>query len=107
MPAQPTLDGLDCSQSLTLDLRNQDLWRNSLLSYQDSRLELCSDATHMILSHYFERFSPNNSQWMEYSYKVPLAELVHWIMANGQLSVDRSDSAPRAVRQQNGSSRHA
>lgn len=107
MPAQPPIDGLDCSQFLTLDLRTQDLWRNALLSYQDSRLGLCSEGTQMILSHYFERYSPANSQWMEYSYTVPLAELVHWIMANGQLRVDRSGTSPRAVHPQNGSARHA
>jgi hypothetical protein len=107
MPAQPPIDGLDCSQSLTLDLRTQDLWRNALLSYQDSRLGLGSDGTHMILSHYFERYSPANSQWMEYSYKVSLTELVHWIMANGQLHVDRSGTAPKAIRHQAGSPRHA
>ncbi|MGH8382257.1 hypothetical protein [Pseudomonas sp.] len=107
MPAHPPIDGLDCSQSLTLDLRTQDLWRNALLSYQDSRLGLCSEGTQMILSHYFERYSPSTSQWMEYSYKVPLAELVHWIMANGQLHVDRSGTVPRAIGQQAGSTRHA
>ncbi|MGH8439732.1 MAG: hypothetical protein ACRERW_11845 [Pseudomonas sp.] len=107
MPAQPPIDGLDCSQSLTLDLRTQDLWRNALLSYQDSRLGLCREGTQMILSHYFERYSPSNSQWMEYSYKVSLSELVHWIMANGQLQVDRSGTAPRAICHQAGSTRHA
>ncbi|MNJ68009.1 hypothetical protein D3C77_642220 [compost metagenome] len=107
MPAQPPIDGLDCSQSLTLDLRTQDLWRNALLSYQDSRLGLGSEGTHMTLSHYFERFSPSNCQWMEYSYTVPLAELVHWIMANGQLHVDRSGAAHRAVNHQAGSTQHA
>ncbi|TDF86225.1 hypothetical protein [Pseudomonas sp. H9] len=107
MQAQPPIDGLDCSQSLTLDLRTQDLWRNALLSYQDSRLGLCSEGTHAILSHYFERYSPSSNQWMEYSYKVPLTELVHWIMANGQLQVDRSGTAPRATSQQSGSACHA
>ncbi|MDD2058999.1 hypothetical protein N5D52_21060 [Pseudomonas sp. GD03860] len=107
MPAQPPIDGLDCSQSLTLDLRTQDLWRNALLNYQDSRLELCSKGTHMLLSHYFERYSPASSQWMEYSYKVSLAELVHWIMANGQLSVERSGTAPGPGKKQRENPRHA
>lgn len=107
MQAQPPIDGLDCSQALTLDLRTQDLWRNALLSYQDSRLGLCSEGTHMILSHYFERYSPSSNQWMEYSYKVPLSELVHWIMASGQLQVDRSGTALRPACQQNGSAQHA
>ncbi len=107
MPAQHPIDGLDCSQSLTLDLRTQDLWRNALLNYQDSRLELCSEGTNVILSHYFERYTPTNSQWMEYSYKVPLTELVHWIMASGQLSVERSGTAPRRGKKQSGSPRHA
>ncbi|MCW2272138.1 hypothetical protein [Pseudomonas sp. JUb96] len=106
MSAQHPIDGLDCSQSLTLDLRTQDLWRNALLNYQDSRLELCSE-THVILSHYFERFSPASSQWMEYSYKVPLAELVHWIMASGQLNVERSGTASRPGKKHSGSPRHA
>ncbi|MDN7142066.1 hypothetical protein KC131_15575 [Pseudomonas sp. JQ170] len=107
MPAQHPIDGLDCSQSLTLDLRTQDLWRNALLNYQDSRLELCSEGTNVILSHYFERYTPTNSQWMEYSYKVPLTELVHWIMASGQLSVERSGTAPWRGKKQSGSPTHA
>lgn len=102
MPAQQPIDGLDCSQSLSLDLRTQDLWRNALLNYQDSRLELCSEGTHIILSHYFERFSPPRCQWMEYGYKVSLAELVDWIMASGQLSVDRSGSTLQLCKDQNG-----
>ncbi|RWU23051.1 hypothetical protein DM813_12710 [Pseudomonas alkylphenolica] len=107
MPAQPPIDGLDCSQSLTLELPAQDLWRNALLNYQDSRLGLCNDGTHMILGHYFERYSPSNSQWMEYTYKVSLSELVHWIMANGQLHVERSGTPPRASQPQQGSAQHA
>ncbi|MFK8328416.1 hypothetical protein M2D63_000150 [Pseudomonas sp. BJa5] len=107
MPAQPPIDGLDCSQSLTLDLRTQDLWRNALLSYQDSRLGLCEDGTHVMLSHYFERYNPTSSQWMEYSYKVPLTELVHWIMGNGHLHVERSGTAPKPARQNGGSACHA
>jgi len=107
MSAQPPIDGLDCSQSLTLDLRAQDLWRNALLNYQDSQLGLCNGGTHITLSHYFERYSPTSSQWMEYRYTVPLTELVDWIMANGQLNVERSGTAPKSAQLQVGSTRHA
>ncbi|QVM94803.1 hypothetical protein LOY37_10515 [Pseudomonas sp. B21-012] len=95
MPATHPTQDFDSNQSLTLDLRTQELWRNALLSYQDSRLGLSSDGRHMLLSHYFERYSPTSNQWMEYSYKIPVGELVHWIMSHGELHVDRSTSTPR------------
>jgi len=62
--------------------------------FQETCLGLASDQSQIVMRRYFERYSPENSHWVEYIHSIPTAEFIHWMMTHGQLRIEHSEDAP-------------
>lgn len=73
--------------------------QDTAILFQESCLGLAADQSQIVLRRYFERFSPDNSQWVEYAHTIPTARLIHWIMTHGQLHIEYSENTPQTYAQ--------
>lgn len=90
-----TLSSKDtCTDALILKQLTSKAWNNDPVLFQESRMTLSSDRERIVLIRYIEHYSPGSGQWVEYSYSVPVCEFTHWIMANGVLNIEDSESRP-------------
>lgn len=62
--------------------------------FQETCLGVAGDQSQIVMRRYFERYSPEDSHWVEYIHSIPTAEFIHWIMTHGQLRIEHSDDAP-------------
>lgn len=60
--------------------------------FQETCLGLSGDQSQVVLRRYFEQYSPDGADWVEYIHAIPTADLVHWIMRHGQLRIECSDN---------------
>ncbi|MDR2308276.1 MAG: hypothetical protein LBE53_13930 [Paucimonas sp.] len=58
------------------------------LIVQQASLALSDDQQRIVLRRYFEHYSPEGGEWVEYVHSVETRDLIHWMMAQGQLQVD-------------------
>ncbi|WP_166363147.1 hypothetical protein [Pseudomonas akapageensis] len=87
-------DGIDTTHTLILNERASKVWSNDPMLFQQSRLGLSNDRSRIVLSRYFERYSPTCSHWVEYIHSAPIAEFTQWIMAHGDLRIECSEDLP-------------
>lgn len=58
-------------------------------------LRLADDGEQLVLSRYFELYSPNRTVRSERAYSVPLASLLDWMMEQGERRFDSSAGGRR------------
>lgn len=72
---------------------------NANLHCREVSLQLSSDQRELILTRYTEHYSPDGLQWVERSHRVPVTDLLRWVIENGEAqtlvqggdaSIDRS-----------------
>ncbi len=81
----PTLSSkAHSANALILSQRTRKVWRTDPVLFQESRLALSSDQKCLLLIRYIETYSPQCSQWVEYStqYLSPSLPNGSWLMAN-------------------------
>ncbi|ALE88304.1 hypothetical protein [Pseudomonas versuta] len=89
----PTLSSkAHSANALILSQRTRKVWRTDPVLFQESRLALSSDQKSLHLIRYIETYSPQCSQWVEYSHSVSVAELTQWVMAHGELHIKGCES---------------
>lgn len=64
--------------------------------FQETCLGLAGDQSQIVMRRYFERYSPEDSHWVEYIHSIPTAEFIHWIMTHGQMRIECSENAPHS-----------
>ncbi|WP_166220669.1 hypothetical protein [Pseudomonas atagonensis] len=89
-----TAEGLSHHRPLILSQRTSAPGDDTPILFQESCLGLTGTQDRIVLRRYFEQFSPSHAQWVEYVHSVPVADLVHWIMAHGQMHIECSDDTP-------------
>jgi hypothetical protein len=57
---------------------------NANLHCREVSLRLSSDQREMILTRYTEHYSPEGLQWVERSHRVPVTDLLRWVIENGE-----------------------
>lgn len=57
---------------------------NANLHCREVSLRLSSDQREMILTRYTEHYSPDGLQWVERSHRVPVTELLRWVIEQGE-----------------------
>lgn len=57
---------------------------DACLHCREISLDLSEDQQHLILSRYSERYSPDGMEWLERKHQVPIAELLRWVIEEGQ-----------------------
>lgn len=62
--------------------------------FQKICLGLANDRSQIVVRRYFERYSPDCADWVEYIHSIPTAEFINWIMTHGQLRIECSDNTP-------------
>lgn len=62
--------------------------------FQETCLGLASDQSQIVMRRYFELYSPDGAQWVEYVHSIATADFIHWIMRHGQLRIECSDNTP-------------
>ncbi|ATB63528.1 hypothetical protein [Pseudomonas mosselii] len=87
-------DGHEGRTSLILSQRNTQRGQTGSLIVQQESLELASEQGYVTLRRYFEHYEPTFGEWVEYSHTVPVRDLVHWLMARGQLRIQTSQDVP-------------
>lgn len=87
-------EGVDTAHTLILNQRASAVGHDEPILFQQSCLGLTNDRNHIVLRRYFERYSPTSGNWVEYVHSVPIAEFIHWVMANGDLSIECSKDTP-------------
>ncbi|MCF1488032.1 hypothetical protein LZ838_11760 [Pseudomonas sp. AA27] len=83
-------DGHEGSMPLILSQRNTTRGHTGSLIVQQESLELADNQGYITLRRYFEHYDPASGEWVEYSHTVPIRDLVHWLMAHGQLRIHSS-----------------
>lgn len=58
------------------------------LVIQQASLAMSDDGQQVILRRYFEHYSPDGGEWVEYVHSVNTRELMHWMMAHGQFRME-------------------
>ncbi|APC17676.1 hypothetical protein BLL42_18785 [Pseudomonas frederiksbergensis] len=57
---------------------------NANLHCREVSLRLSSDQREMILTRYIEHYSPDGLQWVERSHRVPVTDLLRWVIEQGE-----------------------
>ncbi len=57
---------------------------NANLHCREVSLRLSSDQRDMILTRYTEHYSPEGLQWVERSHRVPVTDLLRWVIEQGE-----------------------
>lgn len=83
--------------ALILNQRTSTRGDGAALTIQQASLELGEHNGQIVLRRYFEHYSPAHGEWVEYSHTVTANELIHWMMAKGQLHIEHSPQDPAAV----------
>ncbi|MCU1751835.1 hypothetical protein [Pseudomonas sp. 6D_7.1_Bac1] len=69
------------------------------LHCREVSLRLSSDQREVILTRYTEHYSPDGLQWVERSHRVPVSDMLRWVIENGEAQTlvqggDASDILP-------------
>jgi hypothetical protein len=88
------IETADSAHSVILNQRTSTPGHDEPILFQQACLGLTDDRTHVVLRRYYERYSPTDSNWVEYIHSVPIAELTQWIMAHGGLRIECSEELP-------------
>jgi hypothetical protein len=79
------------SESSSLVLQRQVRKRGtSALLCRETRLSLSSEQGRLVLSRYVERYSPQGVRWVERQHSVALAEVLRWMIAEGEACATQS-----------------
>lgn len=62
------------------------------LHCREITLRLSADCRQLVLSRYTEHYGPALVRWIERSHTVSVAELVRWLVANGETGIMRANS---------------
>lgn len=68
---------------------------NANLHCREISLRLSGDQREVILTRYTEHYSPDGLQWVERSHRVPVTDLLRWVIEQGeaQTLVQGSDAS--------------
>lgn len=62
------------------------------LHCREITLRLSADCRQLVLSRYTEHYGPALVRWIERSHTVSVAEMIRWLVANGEAQIMRTDS---------------
>lgn len=62
------------------------------LHCREITLRLSADCRQLVLSRYTEHYGPALVRWIERSHTVSVAEIIRWLVANGEAQIMRTDS---------------
>lgn len=62
------------------------------LHCREITLRLSADCRQLVLTHYTEHYGQAVVRWIERSHTVSVAELLRWLVANGEMEVMRASS---------------
>lgn len=82
------------SAPLILSQRNSSPTADAAVLFQQACLSLAGDRQSLVLRRYYERYSPESGEWVEYVHTVSTSALMHWIISNGQLHIEGSAVSP-------------
>ncbi|MFJ2365812.1 hypothetical protein ACIPIN_19255 [Pseudomonas sp. NPDC087697] len=54
------------------------------LHCREVSLQLSSDQRELILTRYTEHYSPDGLQWVERSHRVPVTDMLRWVIEHGE-----------------------
>lgn len=66
------------------------------LHCREITLRLSADCRQLVLSRYTEHYGPALVRWIERSHTVSVADMIRWLVANGEADVMRTDSQSRS-----------
>jgi hypothetical protein len=95
MSSRYTAEGRDTVRPLILTQRTAAPGLDTPIIFQETCLGLACDRSQIVVRRYFERYSPDCADWVEYIHSIPTAEFIHWIMTHGQLRIECSENTPK------------
>lgn len=90
-----TAEGRDTVRPLILTQRTAAPGFDAPILFQETCLGLTSDRSQIVVRRYFERYSPDCADWVEYIHSISTTEFIHWIMTHGQLRIECSENTPK------------